>query len=275
MDNMTKVTLTDYNVSLLKYSETLRICQKVSEFGARRQVEDKLVWACILFTKLCVTGYSINILAPNSNVAVKKIPFWDFASLFTLTRNLIECYHTFYYLCVENITKDEYKARRSLFNLHDIHSRKTLFSFSDGESGFDQNVLDTVKDELTNTEYFKSLGNKQQAHYLKGDNAFFKSREEIEESFGMSKNGFKYVYKLFSSNAHSFPMGFYGMLHGDRGAGVKSEVEIAYNMIALDIADGYLKMAANNMLDFFPDIRDKLSKKESLHLQKNNQEDAK
>jgi len=47
---------------------------------------------------------------------------------------------------------------------------------------------------------------------------------------------FKLLYKLFSSNTHSFPMGFYRMLGGERGAGVKNKVEIGYNGLGLETA---------------------------------------
>jgi len=254
-----------YIDNLKKYSNTIDLAIKVSKFSAGRQVEDKIVWACVLYTKMCVTGLSILILAPNSKIADKKIPHWDFASLFSLTRNLMECYQTMFYLCVDNVSIDELKARRKLFNLHDYYSRKKLFSFTD-EKQEDKNIEEFVINELTETQYFRGLDEKQQKHYLKGENAFFMNREDIEEKAGTGKNDFKLLYKLFSSNTHSFPMGFYGMLEGERGTGVKSEIEIGYNGLALETAQQYIKQATNNILDFFPDIKLKLTKTEKNYL---------
>ena len=254
-----------YIDNLSKYSNTINLALKVSKHTAGRQVEDKIVLACVLYTKICVTGLSIFILAPNSEIAEKKIPHWDFSSLFSLTRNLMECYQTMFYLCVDKVSVDELKARRKLFNLHDYYSRKKIFSFTDDKLE-DKKIEEFVIKELTETSFFNSLDKKEQKHFLKGENAFFISREDIEEKTGTNKNDFKLLYKLFSSNTHSFPMGFYSMLEGGRGTGVKSETEIGYNRLALEIAEQYIRQATKNMLDFFPDVILKLTEKEKTYL---------
>ncbi len=255
-----------YFDNLDKYTKSINLALKISRFAAGRQVEDKIVWACVLYTKICVTGLSILILSPNSEIAEKKLPHWDFSSLFSLARNLMECYHTFFYLCVDKITPDELKARRKLFNLHDYHSRKKLSSFTPDKNE-DKEIEELVVKELIQTNYFQALDEKQQKHFLKGENAFFISREDIEEKTGTNKDDFKFVYKLFSSNTHSFPMGFYGMLEGARGTGIKSDIEVGYNGFALEVADQYIRQASKNMIDFFPDISDRLSDDEILSIQ--------
>ena len=58
----------------------------------------------------------------------------------------------------------------------------------------------------------------------------------LKIELGQTKMIFKLLYKLFSSNTHSFPMGFYRMLGGERGAGVKNKVEIGYNGLGLETA---------------------------------------
>ena len=190
---------TYYKNSLVKYTNTIHLAIKISRLAAGRQVEDKIAWACILYTKLCVTGMSIYILAPQSDIADKKIDHWDFSSLFSLTRNIMECYQTLFYLCIDKVPDDELKARRKLFNLHDYYSRKTLFSFTD-EKQEDKSIEELVIKELTETTYFKNLDQKQQNHFLRGENAFFISREEIEERFGTKRNDFKLLYNRNGAN---------------------------------------------------------------------------
>lgn len=250
-----------YIENLKKYSKTINLALNVSKLAASRQAEDKVVWACVLYTKMCVTGLSIFVLTPESEIAKKKIQHWDFSSLFSLTRNLMECYQTMFYLCVDEVSSDELNARRKLFNLHDYYSRKKLFSFMTDKNE-DKEIENIVVKELIETDYFKNLDQKQQKYFLKGDNAFFISREEIEARIGTDKNEFKLLYKLFSSNTHSFPMGFYGMLEGERGTGVKSEVEVGYSGLALEIAEQYIRQASNNMIKFFPDIFQQLTSEE-------------
>ncbi|WHR59319.1 hypothetical protein [Acinetobacter haemolyticus] len=78
----------------------------------------------------------------------------------------------------------------------------------------------------------------------------------------MNKNDFRYWYKLLSANVHSFPMGFFRMIDGNRGTGVHSEVEEKYSAIALELAESYLIRGCCNMLNFFPDILDRMSPQE-------------
>lgn len=257
-----------YSESFLKYSNTLPVAIKISTLAAGRLVyDDKKVWACILHTKLCVSANSLLILAPKIDIK-DETPYWDFSSMFTLARNIMECYQTLFYLCFDNVSDSELFARKKLFNLHDYYSRVKLFSFTDDKQE-DPEIEKKVVEELSETEYFKSLTGKQQSHFLKGENAFFINREDIEEKIGREKNEFKLLYKLLSSNTHSYPMGFYGILGGGRGTSVETEVEVGYSALALEISEQYLNHSSNNMLEFFPDIKEKLSSKEKSYIENN------
>lgn len=112
------------------------------------------------------------ILPPDNKIAEKKIEHWNFSSLFSLARNLMECYQTMFYLCVDQVSSDELNARRKLFNLHDYYSREKLFSFT-SEKEDNNEIEEFVTEELTEIEYFKSFNEKQQKYFLKGDYAFF------------------------------------------------------------------------------------------------------
>jgi len=254
-----------YTDNLTKYTNTLNLAVKVSTLAKGRISEDKVSWACVLFTKICVTGMSILILSPDSEIAKKKIPHWDFSSLFSLARNVMECYLTMFYLCVDKVSPDVLKARRKLFNLHDYYSRKKLFSFTD-EKLEDKELEKVLIKELTDTSFFNSLNVKRQKHFLKGENAFFLSKDDIVEKTGSNKNDFKLMYKMFSSSMHSLPMGFYRMIEGSRGTGVKTETEIAYNGLALETAQQFIQQATFDMLEFFPDIKLKLTEAEKTYL---------
>ena len=188
--------------------------------------------------------------------------------MFTLARNIMECYQTLFYLCFDNVTDSELFARKKLFDLHDYYSRVKLFSFTDDKQENPEIEKNVIK-ELSETEYFKNLTEKHKTHYLKGENAFFISREDIEEKIGRDKNEFKMLYKLLSSNTHSYPMGFYRIQGGERGTSTESDVEIGYSALALEIAEQYLLHSSNNILEFFPDIKDSLTKEEKGYIKDN------
>ncbi|WHP04918.1 DUF5677 domain-containing protein [Acinetobacter corruptisaponis] len=255
--NIDKMT---FQKSLSKYVKISNLSRKVSKLVAGRLVDYRKGWASILFTKICVISITLKKLVDH-DTGKKYALHWDFSSAFSLVRNLMECYQTFYYLCIDNISDDEALARKKLFNYHDFMARGKLF-YKIGNEEVNAEIKERLISELESTNYFNQLDVKQKKHYLKGDTAFFLSREEIEERIGNSKNHFKINYQLLSSYTHSYPMGFYRMLEADRGTGVKTEVEEKYTAFSLSIAEVYLSLAIIDMLELFPDILDKISKQE-------------
>jgi hypothetical protein len=252
-------------VAFKSYCRTLNLAVKISRLsGGRYGEKDQVVWACILFTKLCTTGRSLRKLLDH-DVSREYKADWDYSSAFSLTRNIMECYQTLFYLSFDNVSDEELNARKALFNVHDYYSRKQFFSFfpeSYDDERDNYEIEKLVLGQLENSIFFKSLDEKERSKYLKGKNAFFMSREDIEEREEVNKNDFRYWYKLLSTNVHSFPMGFFRMIDGDRGTGVHSEVEERYSAMALELAENYLIRGCCNMLNFFPDILEKMSPQE-------------
>ena len=87
-----------------------------------------------------------------------------------------------------------------------------------------EGCTDKVKFDLEETEYFKLLCEKQQKHCLKGNNAFFKSQDELIEAASCNVDEFR--YRFLSNHTHSYPMGFYRMAEIGRGTGVESKSEV-------------------------------------------------
>lgn len=252
----------DYNTERLTYSQILDVAITVSELGAMRPSTGiKMTWMCVLHTRICVMGTSLKKIAPLKYNTEKMYIEWDYASMFSLTRNIMECYQTEFYLCSEAISEDERLARKKLFDIHDFNSRKKLFAIFEHKFENDLEEENLVR-QLTETIFFRNLSEKQQTRFLKGDDAFFFNREDLEERMGNDKKTFKYLYKLLSSNTHSFPMGFYGMLEGNRGTGVGTDVEVNYSALALQISGSYIFKSIKDMINLFPDISKSLNKKE-------------
>lgn len=256
----------DYNIQVEEFNKILDVAHKISGLGSNRESDGfRMTWTCVLHTRICVIGNSIKILAPKNYNPEKLFLEWDYASMFALTRNVMECYQTLFYLCADEISDDERFARKKLFDIHDYYSRVKLFSNLNNNLEEPQ-VINTLVNQLKSSEYFHTMSEKQQKYFLKGDTAFFMNREDIEEKMGNDKAYFKFLYKLFSSSTHSFPMGFYGMLNGERGTGTATPIEVNYSAWSLNIAGQYILSSANDMVNLFPDINEKLSliEKETL-----------
>lgn len=239
------------------FERIVELSTELSQEIAGRFVEERKGWASILFTRMCTTSVSIGILTPESRFAV-NLGHWDCTSLFSLARNLMECYHTFFYLCIDSITDEEWKLRYQIFCLHDRRSRFDMFNyFGDNQEDKYNKVYQEIVEQLEKNILFMKLDEKTKKKYLKGDNAFLMSREEIEEKMGENKNEFKGWYKFLSIQTHSFPMSFSRMSTDTKGKGLKSDIEVGYSATALEISCKYLTQACTDILKVFPDTKQK------------------
>lgn len=203
-------------------------------------------YASLIFTKLCVSGETIINNCPNpSKLGCNE--HWDFASVATLTRGVIETYLLFYYLCIEECGKDEWEGRWRLMNLHDHMSRLKMFSSGKNQQEVNEFLDGTqeVKTDLENSTFFKSLSEKRRKHFLKGNTAFFLSKDEIVKRLGGDIDDFRFSYRFLSNHTHTYPMGFYRMKESNRGCGVETETEVYYTSMCLAWANQYLELASN------------------------------
>lgn len=252
-----------FEQSFIDFTNTLELAITISKMGSDRIAEkDHIAWACILFTRLCVIGKSLKKLLDINIQSYDE--HWDFASSFSLTRNIMECHQTLYYLCFDNVSEEELKARKYLFNVHDYYSRKIMISHL--EPTEDLEIEKIVIQQLKENIFFKNLSSvlsqKEMNAYLSGKKSFFISREEIEQRQGTDINNFRFWYKFLSTNIHTYPVGFYRMLISDRGTGVHSTIEESYSAFALDISEKYLLRGIRGFLNIFPDIKQTLENNE-------------
>ena len=94
-----------FTAAFKSYCRTLNLAVKISRLaGGRYGEKDKVIWACILFTKLCTTGRSLRKLLDH-DVSREYKADWDYSSAFSLTRNIMECYQTLFSLYTTNFTE--------------------------------------------------------------------------------------------------------------------------------------------------------------------------
>ena len=139
-------------------------------------------------------------------------------------------------------------------NLHDHMSRLRMFKVMDSadeQVKHFEGYTDKVKFDFEETEFFKLLCEKQQKHYLKGNNAFFKSQDKLIEAASCKVDGFRFRYRFLSNHTHSYPMGFYRMAKSGLGTGVKSKSEVGCSGMCLTWATECLEEAKNGFAALF------------------------
>jgi len=242
-----------YKLQKEKIERVLNIGISISQSVAGRFVDYKNSMASILFTRLCTTTVSILNLAPKD---FDYYTHWDCVSLLSLTRNLIENYHIFFYFCIEEITQEEWEFRKLLFDLNDTKNRHDMFKFwGEENSEIYEKIKLKLLGQIQENVFFQKLEIKKQKGFLNGNNAFAFSRDEIEERMGNDKLYFKGLYKFLSNQTHTFPMSFSRMSNHRKGKGIESDYEVCYSTIALELSTNYFLKASKNMLNVFPDIK--------------------
>jgi len=256
-----------YELQREKFERLLKIGTSISQSVAGRFVDYKSGMASILFTRLCTTIVSISNLAPK---AFNYYTHWDCVSLFSLTRNLIENYHIFFYLCIEEICQEEWEFRKLLIDLNDTKNRHDMFNFWGEEN---TEIYGKMKlkllGEIQENIFFQKLEKKQQKGFLTGNNAFAFSRDEIEGRMENDKLYFKGLYKFLSNQTHTLPMSFSRMSEQQKGKGIESDIEVGYSTFALELSTNYFLEASKNMLNLFldikPDFEEKINNEESTN----------
>lgn len=236
----------EYSHSINQFEKELKECLNSSkQYEGIEAPEGLHFYASVLFTRICVIGMSILRLSNGNSYSLSKLDHWDYASVASLTRNLIDCLNTFLYLCEQNLSTKEWECRWNVFNLHDAMTRKKIFEFrnSPNEASDAAVHADEIRDRLKNNLYFTELSEKQQTHYLKGNTAFLLSKEEIVQRNGGDKDEYLGIYKFLSVQTHSFPMNFYKMGEVERGRGIHSEVEEEYTSMCIELATSHLYAA--------------------------------
>lgn len=211
-------------------------------------------FASVLFTSLCTRAVSIAVMTPYSPWSKKLVEHWDYASMASLTRALLEVRLAFFYLCVETCSDDEWQCRWNIFNIHDCRSRLRLFTelpgSSEDVSSF-QEQLKELQERLTSNAHFGTVQANQQKQFLNGDRAYLHSLEEIASRAGVDLDTFRWLYKFLSSHVHGLPMSFYRMGQQERGRGVYSDTEERYTSLCLSFVASLLVKSRDEMIEKF------------------------
>ncbi|WP_139135362.1 DUF5677 domain-containing protein [Roseivirga sp. 4D4] len=200
-------------------------------------------------------------LLPKNRYFPSEFEFWDFSSVASLARNLVENYYSFFYICIEPINSEESDFRLLLLTYH-LNNEKYKFY---KESGQPQNVLDEFEENLPKAKrkleglpFFEKIDNSKKRSILKGLQFKYLSNKEIADRIPFDTEEYQPLYRFFSNQTHSTPLAFFSQ-NNERGRGLESEVEVSYITMALDFAIKYLLAAILDMTKLFPDCVNQLS----------------
>lgn len=215
------------------------------------------ITASQLFTRLTVNCMSIIRLSPWNQIFPVNYDFWDYYSVMSLSRNLIENYHVFYFFCIQEIDSEERSFRRLVMRYHDNYEKFKMYKDADiPEAELDDFItnLPRAQQEIERHPFFDRIPREYKKRIIKGEDSMYLSNRQISDMLPFNTKYFRSTYRLFSNQTHTLPMSFIRM-DNDRGRGQETSVELNYIRMSLDLCTLYLTAAVIDMTKLFPDRR--------------------
>ena len=267
----------DYERALECFHTLVAATTAISQGSSGRPVESgRHYHASLLYTRLSGWGTSALLALPGNRLSVAEFENWDFPAVASLTRSLIECYLAFFYLCVEPVEKEDWECRWNIFNLHDCLRRRKFFALLGTEDAtleeYDR-TADALRDRLRANPIFRALDPKTQRDCLGARKLYLQTQDELIEKIGIEHNFFRAIYEFFSSQVHTFPMGFFRIGEGNRGRGLENETDRTYVTTAVELSSFFLKRAAKEMIHLFPGADEGVSRKGQAAIYESDSED--
>jgi len=210
-------------------------------------------YSSVLFTLLTTKAISLRKLLPKLKPKTMSDEHWDYGSVCTLTRSVLETRLAFYYLGYEPCSEAEWQCRWAIFCLHDEATRGKMLegivssSFTAEEQDvYDENMHEH-REKLKANPVFSALPAGTQSRFLQGKQAFMHPLEEIAVKCRIPLEQFRFFYAFMSSHAHALPVAYFRMDEGNRGRGIHSELEEQYHMMCMGLAISLVGSAANEM----------------------------
>jgi hypothetical protein len=250
-------------LSKVEYLEYLRTFEHFHDFSldvsdrtGGLKAADHLIMANQLYVRMTLTSLSIIHLLPENRLFPSEWQIWDFFSVASLARNLIENYNMLFFVAVENITDEERDFRLNVLYYHHNKEKQKFYKDLGGrqfDKEFDEN-LPIAKKALKEHPFFSKLPHKISNAIIDGRKSIYLSREDISKKRNFDKNTLKAYYRLFSNHTHSSPMAFLSMSNL-RGGGKENKTELHYLTITLHLCIKYLSAAIIDIVSLFPHCR--------------------
>ncbi|MGH6653378.1 MAG: DUF5677 domain-containing protein [Sphingopyxis sp.] len=232
----------------MQFRDCCKRAVRVSRGSGGIYVEgNRLAYASVLFTRIAVMSKSIERLLPDC----KPKEHWDFSAVASLARNLAEAYLWYHWLCEDDVDDEIRQARFVLTYCHDHGSRGRMFAPEDPLPQ-DSVVMADLIARFDGNAFLRTYDAKARREALKGHKTPF-VQDEVLDRMGADKQDFRLLYRFFSQHTHTGPVSFMRTFEHDRGAGVETEHEKRYMIVAVDFAASILVAATGGHLKLFPD----------------------
>jgi Family of unknown function (DUF5677) len=241
------------------------LCHCAISLSTRTQGRPTSNWQLLegstIFARNCLTCISLLRLIPISKFCrpIEKLDAWDFPSVASLVRNIIETYHVFFYI-VEKVSEPEDEARQALWQFHETAERlKALQLGVPSSKGIDElkNEYSRRKKRVEASTFFQTLPTKQRKALLNGRDSKFLTQCEIAQRACLSRNYLASCYKYCSNFTHASPMSVSSM-NAFRAGTPEGRQQFKY---VSELATAFMALTIRDFLWLVPDQNDSIDPK--------------
>ena len=233
------------------------LCQCAISLSMRTQGRPTSDWRLLegstIFAMNCLTCISLLRLVPISSFyrPVEKLDAWDFASVASLVRNMIETYFVLFYV-LEEVSENEGEARHALWRLHETTERLKALQFGvPASKGIEQlkKEYSHRRTRLESSSFFQTLPTKQRKNLLDGRDSKFLTQREIARRAGVSQKYLASCYKYCSNFIHTAPMSV-AMMSTFRASTTEGRERFKY---ASELATAFIALTIRDFVRVVPD----------------------
>jgi hypothetical protein len=214
--------------------------------------KEEIAIALMLFTKICLHSRSIYRLTPiNNQVNPDDFDIWDYSTICSIARCIIDAYCAIYYLVIDDISIDERILRNLIWNYHSEKNRLDyLYALRSQRPEIQdiQNSVEILERKIRDNEHFQQMKKDNQKKILRGVMALCLTNTEITEKAGICKEFYKNTYDLLSQHIHSYPHGI------NSASSISYDNDESLHVIATTIEDVniFLSFTIRDFLKYVP-----------------------
>lgn len=246
-----------YDKELCAFEEVVDALMAVSAAQGGIVTSARYLQATKIYTRLTITGITFLRLLPGNPITRDILPeHWDWPSVASIARNIVEAYLLFHYVGLEAISDEEVDFRRQLLRYHHNCEKYRLYkAWSAGpEVLVDfETRLPAARAELEAHPVFARLTNAQQRRVCEGRSASYLLRDQMVGRLTFDAAELRPFYRFFSSQVHTSPFSF-EPTSNERGRGEENAAERGYITFASQIARKYLAASVLGMAKIFPTV---------------------
>lgn len=243
----------DYDEELRMYGQLLEAAISVSQAAGGIETETRCIRATQIFTRMLIIAYTFFRLLPGNPITCDKKEHWDWPSVAALARNFLEAYLHFFYIGVEDVSKDEIDFRLRAMWFH-LNSEKYRI-YKSGPRRIDltefERSLPIEKKQLREHPFFQQLNKEQQQRALSGNSATYMTKSQLMAHLPFPSKELLWMYRHYSNEVHSTAFAFNSQSN-ERGRGDENRAERGYMIFASWLVRKYLSSAVMSMAKIFP-----------------------